>query len=82
MILGAGDIRQEGDQTRVRDLGHTRECYGLITRSGSTPFRDGIDPVHWHEVTPERPGCWTKVNLVGHAILQSDLMHAEFRRGE
>jgi hypothetical protein len=29
---------------------------------------------------PWRYGPWTLVNLVGHAILQSDLMGHEFRR--
>jgi len=62
--LTAGDIRQQGDQYRESELGPKRGCYD----SGTSSDLRG-------------PGDYQPVRtLFGQAILESDLMHLNFRR--
>lgn len=82
MILKAGDVRQKGDQVRRDDIGPVGyECHGTLSTFNSSS-RSPDRCVHWHEPRTIRPGPWEPVKLLGHPILQSDLMHSEFRRGE
>jgi len=55
--LKAGDIRQEGDETKTKE---------------------GYNKMNGYEEYANK--SWQPVRLLGHAILPSDLMVAEFRR--
>lgn len=66
MKLKTGDVRQEGDEIRI--------CLG--PHGGYFTPNRGVTGV-------ERWSDWKHVtSLIGHPILQSDLMHLKFRRGE
>jgi hypothetical protein len=70
--LQAGDTRQKGDEVRGHG-GRIHVCHGLLARSGQ---KDVLPPYP----KPKPDKSWEPVQLLGHAILASDLMHAEFRR--
>ncbi len=70
--LKAGDIRRDFDE--VRHIDKSKDGFDCIGRIQDTARPRTGEP---HVAMP-RP--WESVSLVGHAILQSDLMVAEFRR--
>jgi hypothetical protein len=75
--LKAGDTRENKDETRHLDVSSQGfDCRGSITSThwsyASYRFRG--------EVRIPQPGNWTPTGLIGHKILQSDLMTHEFRR--
>jgi hypothetical protein len=80
--LKVGDTRQKGDEVRNKDRGEGEiKCHG-IWESWFAGKRLGgkVDCSHFREPTPPNPGEWEPVQLLGHAILASDLMLTEFRR--
>jgi hypothetical protein len=76
--LKAGDLRQKGDEVRHIDLnGDGFDCPGYYFSCGhSMSFAEE----HPRKVRKPTPGPWKPVSLIGHKILQSDLMVFEFRR--
>jgi hypothetical protein len=78
--LKVGDIREERDEVRHVDKGKSRfPCKGLIRKdsSGVTMQSDSFWLDLPHVATL---GEWEPTQLLGHKILASDLMIAEFRR--
>jgi hypothetical protein len=76
ITLHAGDVRQKGDEYRhVDNNDRGFDCRGQL-----------YGHYKWRPLTMLRkpreamPGPWRPVRLVGHPILQSDLMVHEFRR--
>jgi hypothetical protein len=76
-ILKAGDERREGDEVRHVDKSKSRlPCIGLLA-CNRLGYECRIVLDKPHSVTP---GMWEPVQLLGHPILISDLLIAEFRR--
>jgi hypothetical protein len=72
--LKAGDERREGDEARISKLEHA--ATGVLAWTSKERRRYGANPVSHYD----DPGEWEPVQLLGHPILASDLMAAEFRR--
>jgi hypothetical protein len=78
--LEAGAVRHPTDEVRKIDLGPGGyDCHGTMDTYHCSG-RSATRCVHWHEPREIKPGPWEPVQLIGHAILESDLMIAEFRR--
>ena len=80
MKLKAGDIRQEGDECRHKDLSPFGfDCTGSMISFWDRYKNKRVE----HEPVPRaaRPGAWEPVKLIGWPILESDLMTMEYRRG-
>jgi hypothetical protein len=80
-ILKADDTRQKGDMVRNKDQGQGDiKCHGIYQTWFSGKKLSEPECPHFHESIPPNPGEWEPVKLVGHKILASDLMLAEFWR--
>jgi hypothetical protein len=75
ITLKAGQTRLKGDEVRESDFGGMIPCQGLLTAEDFRCTRRILVGK-----LPIKPGSWKPVQLIGHPILQSDLMTAEFRR--
>jgi hypothetical protein len=79
--LKVGDTRQKGDEVRNKDRGEGDiKCHGIYQTWFSGKRLSEPECPHFHEPIPPNPGEWEPVQLLGHAILASDLMLTEFRR--
>jgi hypothetical protein len=71
--FNVGTIRENGDEVRSLDLDNTRQRYlDMLSSKGIKP---GANMMEWFAGQD-----WRQTELVGHAIMASDLMHLEFRR--
>lgn len=74
--LQAGDVREIHDEVRHLDLAGNIPCAGALKNPNWSYKDNQYAPYDRHP----KLGEWEKVQLVGHKILQSDLIAAEFRR--
>lgn len=74
--LSVGDTRQKGDQVRLCAYHKPQSTHGGWTG----PCRETFIPPRTVKPIITPASDWEPVKLIGHKILKSDLMVAEFQR--